>query len=242
MDDGSKSLEDSVAMLQMAADGGTRGIVATPHADLEYKFQPDLIRERADQLRAALNGRIELWTGCDFHLTYDNIQDAIANPAKYTINQRSYLLVEFSDMLIFQNTADIFARLREAGMVPVVTHPERNALLQQRMPQLKLWVEQGACLQVTAQSFLGRFGKTARAFSIELLNQNLVHFIASDAHDTKHRPPLLREACDFVTQNYSSDLAQALFVDNPAAAVAGAPLPPQPFTFRSSRKWFQFWR
>lgn len=229
-------------MLQMAADGGTRGIVATPHADLEYKFQPDLIRERADQLRAALNGRIELWTGCDFHLTYDNIQDAIANPAKYTINQRSYLLVEFSDMLIFQNTADIFARLREAGMVPVVTHPERNALLQQRMPQLKLWVEQGACLQVTAQSFLGRFGKTARAFGIELLNQNLVHFIASDAHDTKHRPPLLREACDFVTQNYSSDLAQALFVDNPAAAVAGAPLPPQPFTFRSSRKWFQFWR
>lgn len=242
MDDGSKTLENSVAMLQMAADGGTRGIVATPHADLEYSFQPGLIRERAAELRTALGDRIELWTGCDFHLTYDNIQDAINHPTKYTINQKSYLLVEFSDMLIFQNTADIFARLREAGMVPVVTHPERNALLQQRLPQLKLWVEQGACLQVTAQSLTGRFGKTARAFSLELLDQNLVHFIASDAHDLKHRPPLLREACDFISQNYSPELAQALFVDNPTAAVTGAPLPPQPYTLRSSRKWYQFWR
>lgn len=242
MDDGSKTLEDSVAMLQMAAEGGTRGIVATPHADLEYKFQPDLIRERADQLRAAVDGKIELWTGCDFHLTFDNIQDAINHPTKYTINHKGYLLVEFSDMLIFQNTADIFARLREAGMVPVVTHPERNTLLQQRLPQLKLWVEQGACLQVTAQSLNGRFGKAARAFSLELLNQNLVHFIASDAHDLKHRPPLLREAFDFVAKEYSPELAQALFVDNPGAAVTGAPLPPQPYTFRSSRKWYQFWR
>ncbi len=242
MDDGSKTLEDSVAMLRMAAEGGTRGIVATPHADLEYKFQPDLIRERADQLRAAAGGRIELWTGCDFHLTFDNIQDAINHPTRYTINHKSYLLVEFSDMLIFQNTADIFARLGEAGMIPVVTHPERNTLLQQRLPQLKHWVEQGAYLQVTAQSLTGRFGKTARAFSLELLNQNLVHFIASDAHDLKHRPPLLKEAFGFVSKEYSAELAQALFVDNPTAAVAGAPLPPQPYTFRPSRKWYQFWR
>lgn len=228
-------------MLRMAAETGTRGIVATPHADLEYKFQPELIRERVEELRAATGGKPQIFEGCDFHLIFDNIQDAIANPGKYTINHKSYLLVEFSDLLIFQNTTDIFASMLNAGIIPVITHPERNSLLQQRLPQLKAWVEQGCCLQVTAQSLSGRFGKRARQFSLELLARNLVHFIASDAHDTKHRPPSLQEAHALLTENYSPELAQALLIDNPTAAVAGAPLPPTPKA-SPPKKWFQFWR
>jgi len=112
LDDGARTLEDSLGMLRMAAESGTTDLVATPHANLNYKYEPLVIRERLREVEAGLNGALRLYTGCDFHLSYDNIQDAIVNPRKYTINQNRYLLVEFSELLIFRNTADIFGRLQ----------------------------------------------------------------------------------------------------------------------------------
>ncbi|MBL8230269.1 MAG: hypothetical protein JNL98_17395 [Bryobacterales bacterium] len=230
-------------MLKLAADSGTTDIVGTPHADLEYHFQPDLIQQRLDELNTACNGTPRIYSGCDFHLTYDNIQDALANPAKYTINHRNYLLVEFSDMLIFQNTGDIFAHLRQQGIIPIITHPERNPLLQKRLDSLVRWVEEGALMQVTAQSYFGRFGKTARDFSLELMRLNLVHFVASDAHDTKHRPPMLDKTFEWVAEKYGEATARRLMIDNPKAAIDGTPLPPAPrLPETPPPKWFEFWR
>src|SRR5713101_4688037 len=103
-------------MLRMAAASGTTDLVATPHANLTYKYEPLVISERLREVEADLDGTRSLYTGCDFHLSYDNIQYAITNPRKYTINLIRYLLVEFSELLIFRNTADIFGRLQEAGM------------------------------------------------------------------------------------------------------------------------------
>jgi protein-tyrosine phosphatase len=242
LDDGSKTLEESVAMLEMAAASGTVAIVATPHADLEYKFQPEVIRQRVDELKLCSGGKPAIFEGCDFHLTFDNIQDALANPRKYTINHENYLLVEFSDLLIFQNTADIFDSMRRAGIQPVITHPERNTLLQQRLPQLEAWVEAGCSLQVTGQSLLGRFGKTARQFALELLKRRMVHFIASDAHDTKHRPPVLRESFELVSNEFGPGTAEILFVLNPGATLRGAPLEPIPDEAARTKKWFHFFR
>ena len=90
-------------MLKMAAEFGTTDIVATPHADLQFKFQPELIEQQVQELTAAVGGQPHIHVGCDFHLTFDNIQDAVANPSKYTIGHKRYLMVEFSDFLIFQN-------------------------------------------------------------------------------------------------------------------------------------------
>ena len=73
----------------------------------------------------------------------------------------------------------------------MVTHPERNILLRTQIERLRSWVENGCLVQITAQSLLGGFGRTARHIAIQLLQWNLVHFVASDAHDTKHRPPTL---------------------------------------------------
>jgi protein-tyrosine phosphatase len=243
LDDGSKSREESVAMLQMAAGSGTTDIVATPHCDLEYAFEPDLIRQRVEELTALTGGAPRIHEGCDFHLTYDNVQDAIANPGKYTIGHKSYLLVEFSDLLIFKNCSEIFGNLLNAGIRPVITHPERNRLLQQRLDKLRQWVIEGCYLQVTAGSLLGNFGNTARRFSLELIKENLVHFIASDAHDTRHRTTaMMKQAYDWVVETYNEEYARSLFVDNPAAALAGEPLKPYQAhgLLRPKRKWYDF--
>lgn len=137
-------------MVRLAAQTGTTEIVATPHADLQYQFQPEVVVGRVTALQAAVGSAIRIHQGCDFHLAYDNIQDAIAHPAKYTIAHKRHLLVEFSELTIFPTTTEMFERLMGAGMVPVITHPERNSLLRQRVAELTRWVEMGCLLQITS--------------------------------------------------------------------------------------------
>jgi len=242
MDDGARTQDESVSMLRMAAEHGTTALVATPHANPTYKFDPERIAEELDELRAATGAGIELYSGCDFHLSYDNIQDAIENPNKYTINHKNYLLVEFSDLLIFRNTQEIFARLKDAGMTPIVTHPERNGLLRQRIEEIESWVDAGALVQVTAQSLTRDFGARAQDFCRQLLDRNLVHFTASDAHDCQRRPPRMDQARVWLAEEYGADLAEALCVRNPRAVVTGEPL--EKLTSEvapKQKKWYRFW-
>jgi protein-tyrosine phosphatase len=242
LDDGARTIEDSVAMVRMAAEHGTTDLVATPHANPNYRFDPQIVQERLAEVSAASGNVLRLHSGSDFHLSYDNIQDAIENPRKYTINQHRYLMVEFSDMLIFNNTTEIFSRLQEAGITPVITHPERNGLLRQRADQIAAWVAEGVCVQVTAQSVLGEFGRRAADFSRTLLDRKLVHFLASDAHDCEHRPPRLDLAHAWMKDHYGEDWADVLCVTNPKATLTGESLEPLKVTSAEPRKWYQVWR
>jgi len=242
LDDGPATLEECVAMVRLAAASGTTDIVASPHANLDFQFNSALVDEKIAELEAACGPAPRIHRGCDFHLTYDNIQDALAHPGTYAINRRNYLLVEFSDLLISRSAGEIFTRMREAGIIPVITHPERNWLLQQRLSLLENWVADGCCLQVTAQSLLGRFGREARNFGWNLIRRNLAQFVASDAHDPEDRTPRLDLAYREIARKLGAARAERLLVDNPRAALEGRvlewepePEPPPP------RKWFQFW-
>jgi protein-tyrosine phosphatase len=242
IDDGARTLEESVAMVRMAAEHGTTDLVATPHADANYRFDPELIAARRGELESAAAGAVRLHTGCDFHLSYDNIQDAVTHPRKYTIAQKNYLLVEFSDLLIFQNTSEIFERLIDAGMIPIITHPERNGLLRQRVDNIAEWVEQGVRVQVTAQSVTGDFGKRAQTFSRTLLERGLVHVLASDGHDTQRRPPVMDAAHAWVARHYGQPLADTLCISNPGAALSAGVMTLPAAVPSGARKWYAFWK
>jgi protein-tyrosine phosphatase len=219
IDDGASSLDVSLAMLRLAGKHGTTDIVATPHANLEYQFRPDRIAELWRELQASNDSGVAVHLGCDFHLAYENIEDALRHPRKYTIAGGAYLLVEFSDLIILKTTGQIFSDLLGHGMRPVITHPERNLLLQKRVDDLRDWVGMGCGIQVTAQSLLGDFGSKARKFSELLMDQGLVHVIASDAHDPVHRPPLLDRAYGYVESEWGRETAEHLFVANPRAVL-----------------------
>jgi protein-tyrosine phosphatase len=242
LDDGPRTFEESLAMARLAAEHGATDLVATPHANIEYPFDPDRVAERLAELSSAVGAALRLHSGCDFHLSYDNIEDAIEHPAKYAIAHNKYLLVEFSELLIFHSTPEIFARLGEAGLIPVITHPERNSLLRQRVEDMARWVEGGACIQLTGQSLTGKFGRKARDFCRCLLDRGLVHFIASDAHDCEHRPPRLDQARDWLRENYGQDAAELLCARNPRAALEGKPVESLTLEAKPSRKWLRFWR
>ena len=86
-------------------------------------FDPEVNSERLAELQQRLGDRIQLGLGCDFHLSYENITDALKNPTKYSINKTGYLLVEFPDFGIAQNMADTFYELELAKLTPIITHP-----------------------------------------------------------------------------------------------------------------------
>jgi protein-tyrosine phosphatase len=240
LDDGSRSLEESLAMLRAAAEAGTTDLVATPHANLEFRYDPAQVDQALAELRQAGGGLVRLHRGCDFHLYYDNIHDALSNPSKYSINGKGYLLVEFPDLLVAKGTTDIFARLKTSGLTPIVTHPERNYLLHSRLKDLAGWVAEGALVQVTGQSLLGRFGPEARRVARELIGRGLVHFVASDAHDAEDRTPRLDEAYREVAGRFGEPYAEQVFRTNPRAVIEGQPLGPQ-CEPAAGRKWWKWW-
>jgi protein-tyrosine phosphatase len=227
----------------MAAQHGTTDLVITPHANHEFNFDPAIVAQRRAEIDDASDGIVRLHSGCDFHLSYENIEDAIANPPKYSINGNKYLLVEFSDILIFHHTAEIFGRFLDVGLVPIITHPERNALLRKRLDDIVAWVEAGVTVQLTAQSVTGKFGKKAQDFCRTLLDKGMVHFVASDAHDCEYRPPRLDEASAWLVKNYGEAVAEMLCVTNPRAALTGDPLDTMPAkTASEGGGWLKFWR
>lgn len=221
LDDGAQTIEESLEMLEIAAASGTTDIVATPHANGEFPFDPVRVEQVFQELSSRAGGSIALHLGCDFHLNYDNLLSAIKNPAKYTINRRQYLMVELPDVVALAGMYRAIAQLIGAGIVPVITHPERNRSLQPELGELEHWVAKGARVQLTAQSLLGRFGPAARQTADSLMNTSLVHFIASDAHDCVDRTPDLSAAYEHVSARYGSRRADALFIHNPTAALHG---------------------
>lgn len=236
-DDGARKFEEALSMVNMAAAAGTTDIVASPHANSRFAFDPTVVERKIAELQRAAGDAARIHYGCDFHLTPENIEDAIAAPGKYSIDHKGYILVEFDDSMVPRKMDSIFARMLAAGLRPIVTHPERNPLLHKKLPELEFWVRQGCLIQVTAQSFVGKFGRSAKSASGKLIERGLVHFLASDAHDGTHRPPLLDEAWRYTARHYGEETARLLLEDNPRAAVTGADLPLADMEVKK-RKWF----
>jgi protein-tyrosine phosphatase len=115
-----------------------------------------------------------------------------------------------------------------AGMRPVITHPERNAILRAHPERLKTWVQHGCYVQVTGGSLTGLFGTAAQEDALRWIGEGLVHFVSSDAHNTRSRPLRLREAYNAVAGKFGDEKARALFAENPLAAFEGRDLPHVP--------------
>ena len=228
VDDGAKSWDIAVEMCRMAAADGITHIVATPHANDRYPYDRDFLEATLLQLRERVGPAPELSLGCDFHLSYDSLQDVLAAPERYTINSSRYLLVELSDFSIPTQIADCFLKLGDRGVTAVITHPERNAILRQTPQRVLEWAELGCVIQVTANALTGFWGSGVARTAVWLLEREAVHVLATDAHDAQHRIPILSQARDLVLQIHGSEVANALVEDNPRAILAGQPLPYSP--------------
>ena len=225
VDDGPKSWDAAVEMCRMAAHDGITHAVAAPHANHRYTYDRASLTGLLGQLRERVSSSLQLSLGCDFHLSYENLEGVLDRPHDYTIGDTNYLLVELSNFSVPIQVADCFARLGSRGITPILTHPERNPILQRSPQRILEWAEQGCLVQVTASALTGDWGEPPESLARWLLDRAAVHVLATDAHDTKRRVPILSAARDVAQEIAGREYAEALVEGNPGAIVAGKPIP-----------------
>jgi protein-tyrosine phosphatase len=225
LDDGAESMEISSGMAEMAIEDGVTHIICTPHSNDRWTFDPAIIEQKRSELQAKYEGKITFATGCDFHMSFENLQTIHENPSRFTLNQKNYLLVEFADFSIPAALDQELHKLQLRGITPIITHPERNPLIRTKPERLYQWLRQGCYAQVTAQSIAGKFGRTAQEAAERWLAAGVFHFIASDAHNISSRPLRLKETFDQMSKAFGEQFARALMIETPRAVFEGQPLP-----------------
>jgi len=241
LDDGPESFEESLAMAEMAIADGVTHLVATPHANSVHRFDYAAVCQRAAELQRAVGSRLQLATGCDFHLSAENLAALKEDAPRFCIHQKMYLLVEFNDFSIPPQLDHVLYRMQLDGLRPIVTHPERNAILRAQSERLEKWIGNGCYAQVTGGSLIGAFGPNAKESAVRWIEQGLVHFVASDAHNTTRRPHKLREAYEAVQKEFGRAKAEALLLENPLAAFEGRALPYVGEVLNEKPKRKRFW-
>src|SRR5271156_5613357 len=225
VDDGPKSWDVAVEMCRMAAADGITHAVATPHANDRYAYDHVYLSGLLGELREKTGASPELTLGCDFHLSFENLERVLEQPHTYTIGDTNYLLIELSNFSVPNNLSECFTRLGDRGLTPILTHPERNPILQQTPQRILEWADQGCLIQVTASALTGFWGERPEIIARWLLDRSAVHILASDAHDTKRRIPKLSEGYAVAERVVGSEYADALVEGNPGAIVQGFPIP-----------------
>jgi protein-tyrosine phosphatase len=225
VDDGPKSWETAETMCRMSAQDGIEHIVATPHANDRYYYDRPYLQGLLSRLQERIGDTLKLSLGCDFHLSFENMATALQTPERYCIGATRYLLVEPSNFSVPQQIDEWLTQLEERNITAIITHPERNPILQQTEDRVLRWIELGCAVQVTASAITGSWGTRAQQMAQWLLKKKAVHIVATDAHDIQRRPPVLSEAAKAIAKDYGEDLARALVEGNPGAVVRNEPLP-----------------
>lgn len=216
IDDGAKTEEESLAMALDAVAQGITTVIATPHhKNGKYENKHENIKLHVSILNELLekaNIPLTLLPGQETRLNGDMLVD-IRNNELLTLNDTKYLFVEFPYGQVASYSSQVLFELQIAGYIPIIVHPERNAELIQHPNKLFEFVKQGALTQVTAGSVVGNFGRKIQKFSHQLIEANLTHFIASDAHNTGSRCFLLEDALMEVRKKFGTDCFY-MFLEN----------------------------
>jgi len=234
IDDGPTDLDVSLRMAQCAVDDGITFTACTPH------IYPGLYENNRAGIEAAVDAlRIELakagipltlGTGADTHLAPDLV-GGIRSGRVPTINGTRYLLLEPPHHVAPPRFAESVFELMAAGYIPVITHPERLSWIETHYSIFGDLVRQGSWMQLTAGSLTGRFGKRPQYWAERMLDEGLVHIIATDSHHIEKRPPLLAEGRDAAAKRVGAEEATHMVLTRPQGILddlAPAQLPPLP--------------
>ena len=218
VDDGAATCEEAVRMCRMAKQDGIDVLVATPHMFNGMKSNGHRFKEALFQLKKKLveaEIELEILLGAEVHCRPD-LPDLLEQECSLTLNGNGhYFLLEFPHSIVPPNSNQLIFQLITKNLIPIIVHPERNTYLQSHLDLLANFVKQGALCQITAMSVTGDFGLKAEECAHKLLKRNLVHMIASDAHNEVTRQPLLSKARESIRKNFGFAKAQEFFETTP---------------------------
>lgn len=226
-DDGPTSPEVSQRMLLQAVEQDISVIFATSHFD-EYTT-PEKLHDYESRLTYLQNWIAEnrlpltLLPGAEVYYHHHLIEN-LSRYKHYVLGENSrFVLFEFP---MFQDlpALDVIFQLKINGYFPIVAHPERYVPIIKDWRKIAEFIKLGALIQVNAGSIMGFFGDKIRQISHRLLENRLVHFIASDAHDDRNRPFLLQKTYQYCSEKYSKEWVDEIFFDNPAKLLMAKPI------------------
>lgn len=213
-------------MLEVARADGISRIVLTPHVFRMTRPGRDakgLKARMAQFLDVTRLPGLELLPGAEVSYRGDMI--AAIKDLGLTVNGTSYVFIEFPALNLPDDTPDFVNRMMRENLIPIISHPERNAAFAGSPEILREMVGQGAIGQVTAQSLTGGFGRRVRKTAEDLLRRGWVHVIASDAHNSGSRPPRLSESVAAAAKIVGTARAEAMVTTIPAAILANEQVP-----------------
>lgn len=224
VDDGPKTLEESLQLARGAVKEGVSTIIATPHhKNGEYENNREDILKKTAKLNEILQKEklpLVILPGQETRIHGEFLQ-AYENGELLTLNdQHKYIFVELPFGHVPRYTEQLLFEIELKGLVPIIVHPERNQGFMERPDLLYSLVKRGALTQVTAASVTGSFGGKIGKFTHEIIEANLTHFISSDAHNMKTRSLKMNKAYETIQQKYGSDTV-CTFKENAALLVDG---------------------
>ena len=225
IDDGAADLSVSLEMARASVADGVLVLACTPHIlpGLYHNTGPQ-IRQAVAALQEALDQEgipLRLVTGADVHMVPDFIAGLKAGRLLSLADTR-YVLVEPPHHVAPLRLEDFFFSILVAGYVPILTHPERLSWIEAQYPAIQRLVRGGALMQITAGSLTGAFGRNAQYWAQRMLDEGLVHILATDAHDTKRRLPNLSVGRELAAKRIGAERAAHLVVTRPLGILENA--------------------
>ena len=224
VDDGAVDLQQSMELLAMARENGTTAVVMTPHHRGRFrKNTAEFLRQRFAQLQEQVKNEIpdmKLYLGNEAAHERE-LGDKVAEGRVLSLNDSHYVLLEFDYNSSRVQVVEETMALIGSGYTAIIAHAERYDIFRKnkKLPEELIYV--GALIQLNADSILGKCGFATKRVCHRLLKNGMVHFVASDGHDTKERPPVLKECFDYVSKRYGEDYAWSIFRDNALDLLTG---------------------
>lgn len=242
LDDGAQTIEDSIGLAELALEGGTEIIVATPHSNQKGRFEnyyTEELKKAYRDLKQALeqeNLPLKILPGMEIFASGD-IREKIRDGALIGLNHTDYYLVEFAFDENPYWMGSCLEDMLDLGKIPLVAHPERYFCIQEHPETVYEWLQMGCRIQINKGSLFGKFGRHAKKLADRLLEWDMVTCVASDAHSPFMRTTFLGDAADYLAEQYGEERMHRLLEENPRTIIQNGRIPAHGY-MPEKRHWF----
>ncbi len=219
VDDGAQNMQEALSLCRLAWDSGTRAMILTPHYRGIYKPSPEILQAAFRNFQQTLKKelpKMNLYLGCEVRFV-DDIGQKLESGNIHCMADSRYVLLEFAPTAFRPQIISGIIQCLSVGKVPIIAHAERYNTFRNDPTLVDDVLKMGAYIQLNADSVMGKHGFFVKRFCHKLLKAEKVHFIASDAHDLKYRPPKLIRCYHRICKKYGETYAKRLFWRNPRA-------------------------
>ncbi len=222
VDDGSLDMATSLEMLRIADKNGITHLILTPHhKPMHHNVSPEhnvVYRKKLQEAAKEAGIKAKLFSGNEIYYSDETMEELMEGKI-CSLAGSDYVLVEFHPTNPYKAIQNAVSRVQAAGFIPIIAHVERYSDIVSHPARVKDLIEMGSLIQVNASSIMGKYGFGISHFTKKLLKEELVHFVASDAHDTGRRAPNLLDCRNYVERKYGEDYGKKLFFTNPANVI-----------------------